>query len=107
MKREFRGWTLEDIYARYARPVLAEAEHRSELADRLVAETGRIERQLASRGLRRRTTRAYAFLAGYANGGLRTMFHAGPEPETCGHSAALLRLTAACRVAIGWRVLAA
>ncbi len=92
------------MYARYARPVLAEAEHRGELAARLVAEEDRIERELASRRLRRRTTRAYAFLAGYANAGLRAMF--ATDPETGGHSAALLRLTAACRVAIGWRVLA-
>ncbi len=93
------------MYARYAVPLITEAEHSPELASRLAARAARMEAHLVNCRFRRSTTRTYAHLARHANSGLRATFDPAPGPRTCGHPDGLLRLTAACQVAIKWRVL--
>lgn len=93
-RRETNGWTLEDIYHRYGRRLLADPD----VALRAGAYVASLEYGIWER--RRPGRRASAYLAGYANGALHTMFEPDAEPDESGHTEAAIRLAAACRLAL-------
>ncbi|WP_424534356.1 hypothetical protein ACOZ38_29185 [Sphaerisporangium viridialbum] len=104
--RDLDGWSLEDIYARYGRQVLTESEHDPELAAHLATEAEHIRQRLKHHRIRERSRPGYSYLLGCANAAMQTMFDPDTGPRVCGHSTPALQLAAACRVAIGWHLLA-
>ncbi|MEV6987228.1 hypothetical protein AB0M95_39040 [Sphaerisporangium sp. NPDC051017] len=103
--QDLDGWTLADIYARYGRRVLAEAEHNAELEQHLAAAADDIARRLREIRYRPGGRHGYGYLLGRANGCMQAMFEPGAVPVVCGHSTAEVQLAAVCRVAIASRVL--
>ena len=59
-----------------------------------------LEEDLRDHRYQRHGRRAFTYLSVYANGALHTMFDPDAELEECGHTAAAIRMAAACRLAL-------
>jgi hypothetical protein len=93
------GWSLEEIRARHWSRPLAETQNNPVLARRVEYYVASLEGDLRELRCRRYRRGAVAYLAGYANGALYTMFDPDAELDNCGHTTAAIRLAAACRLA--------